>query len=611
MGTYVKWSGNNILENSSKRLITDEQINKWNHYNNTIHDLSTYIELTPDNIYDYCEAITDDNGNQTFDPSTLDQSKKYIIKLGLDKLTPNPLTLPSATYSENTCTNPLYYNGMPYMGGRVFQGNFNLDQTISSFLCTLFNVTSIDQIYNETYATPTLSIDTNPDSDNFNMLLKFFKYIKFYFTDTGKKITNCDFEYALFASYANKVYDSSTATFNELQSPSGTISITTVEGLPPVQISKDDKTYQVIGAINGYPAQSIGSVPNLYGFNGKLTYDVAKRNGTTLTGMNTYLSNMCYPFEFTESTLRVYSYTTKDQEESPTLNYLYCKSDRLYIAAISSEDITNARNIDNIGISSSSNMFKVDVTKAGGTVTGKNMTHNLIQQNPLKFIFTRTDDGKEDAVFNYDNSNNTTIDLSHWSTVGKFQYLTRLATSISSSMTNPYEGTGLAALRVDIKCPAAEKVEGGKNSGHIYIDHTSLKGDITMSLTLRRPLTLVIDGVNKKYDNSVDNSDTIDFDTLLSRTLSNTQITNWNSATKTGCYTSKYISEDEYAANAPIQNKSFVGYVTRGLSTVVQKLYIDSDDTTDITEYIRKGTIEPSGSITFGSWYSLNYSVLN
>lgn len=91
----VSWPGQHIAEDTTHRLVTDAQIERWNKINNISGD-DQYIELTPENISQYTCTKPDEYWTDMgladgtiFDSSSLDEGN-YIIKLGMDKLQKMP-----------------------------------------------------------------------------------------------------------------------------------------------------------------------------------------------------------------------------------------------------------------------------------------------------------------------------------------------------------------------------------------------------------------------------------------------------------------------------------------------------------------------------------------
>lgn len=167
----VKWPGQNIADDSTHRLVTDEQIDRWNNIDKVLDD-TKYIELTPENISQYTCTKADEYWTDMgladgtiFDSSSLDEGN-YIIKLGMDKLIKNPnVSAPNFrfgkegyTYDEfwkkyseiikstdypveelESALEELYINFYNQFGYQTYV-NYTIETKTFLFLCMFFNV---------------------------------------------------------------------------------------------------------------------------------------------------------------------------------------------------------------------------------------------------------------------------------------------------------------------------------------------------------------------------------------------------------------------------------------------------------------------------------------
>lgn len=147
--TKVKWLGENIKDDADHRLITDEQIAKWNKIDE-VDSEDFWIELTPENIGQYTCTMEDpdsfwtdmgmaDGDGVIFDSSSLNPGN-YIIKLGQDKLVKmnNNLRMPGYRKDGGIM---LDFNDYSIMGsyGACYL-DYDIEPNTLAFLCKFFGV---------------------------------------------------------------------------------------------------------------------------------------------------------------------------------------------------------------------------------------------------------------------------------------------------------------------------------------------------------------------------------------------------------------------------------------------------------------------------------------
>lgn len=156
--TIAKWPGKNVYEDSTHRLVTDEQITRWNRINELNSD-DMWIELTPENIGDYTCTKEDPDGywgdmglanddGTIFDSTSLDPGN-YIIKLGLDKLVEmNTVRMPGFRTDTIWVSLEDQVNGtVPGIRIGCTYLNYGIEPMTLAFLCKFFDAEfSIDEL---------------------------------------------------------------------------------------------------------------------------------------------------------------------------------------------------------------------------------------------------------------------------------------------------------------------------------------------------------------------------------------------------------------------------------------------------------------------------------
>lgn len=567
----VKWPGQYIADDSNHRLVTDEQIERWNKVDRFLNE--EYIELTPENIGQYTCTKEDEYWTDMgladgtiFDSSSLDEGN-YVIKLGMDKLIKNPaLTGVSFRFGKEG------YTYADYLKDQITDGNGNLIEDYEEVENVLINSLNYQAYVNYTI-----------DTQTFIFLCQFFG-LELSLTDLLDKIkSDYDKQIVLVTNMDNREYNK--CLNNIICWPEG-IRIKIVKE----QYGPENNIY----ALKKYVFFDMNQIDYFncynYKFIGADDFPSGDYDPSTIP-------DIWEPCEFTGVPIRniiignstIPYYTTEFSTKTP----------REYKVVIDSSVYERKPEY------TSSAFFNFDQLTIGSSIADNN------KEGKCEITIN------EDGIITYDSTScpnanaqgdylgtscHSILDYGHlcFYDYGGYlienNYQQRSSLDINSLQITYYDGNNSlysGTYRYD-------SIRFWRRSGtnvdtFFSVSETSgIQGKLYRSLNIK---------LNDTTTYSYNNTETVEID--LS-TLSQTNvITDWNSVITNG----EYKSEPSESSNAPESTKSYVGTVVCGTTSITQKLYVDSDDLTEIVEYIRRGKIDSSDNtvVTWSDWYKIDF----